>query len=383
MPTRTRQVHVLLRPERGVALVAVLWVLTLIAMVAAGHTVAARTGLALARNLEAAARAEALADAGVQRAIAGLFENRLSGGPEAYLQEVIEQSQAASAAAGAPAGVEGGAGSIADLLEDRPGLEQELAELIGEESEVEGWPIPPGEWPLDGTAVPWTPAGFAAGAAALLSIQDEGGRIDLNAAADELLIGLFTSAGLAEEEARALTDAVRDYADADDLARASGAEAPAYRAAGLSWAPKNARFQAPQEVLGVLGMTPALYVRIAPALTVWNGSKGIDPYVAPPEALAALPAGNEAEIEQLLAGRAAGAVRPAGLVGVGDVTARARGRVFRIRAEARTAEGANFVREAVVRLGGGAGRPFAVMWWGRGARATDANEEASPEGPAR
>jgi hypothetical protein len=90
-----------------------------------------------------------------------------------------------------------------------------------------------------------------------------------------------------------------------------------------------------------------------------------------------VPEGNEAQIEELLAERAAGVVRPVGLVGVGDVTVRARGRAFRIRAEAQTADGAHFVREAVVRLRTQSGKPFEVMWWGRGARAA-AGEGAGP-----
>lgn len=58
--------------SRGVALIFVLWVLALLAVVAATLTVSARSDLALARNLQASARADALAQAGILRAAIGL-----------------------------------------------------------------------------------------------------------------------------------------------------------------------------------------------------------------------------------------------------------------------------------------------------------------------
>ena len=316
---------------RGVALVAVLWVLTLLAVVAAGVTVGARTELALARNLDASARAEALADAGVARAALALLERRRARGERPRGIDEIEDEGAA------------GPGDLADLLEALP-LDQ-------------------GAWPVDGT-----PVALAFDDALLaVTIEDEEGKIDLNRAGDELLRGLFVSVGVAEDEAHALADAIGDFADEDELVRASGAEEADYRAAGLDWGPKNARFQTPEELLMVVGITPELYAAVRPAITVWSGRRGIDPRVAPAHALAALPGANDVQIEQLLADRAAGIERPAGLLGVDEFTSRSRGRVFTVRSQARTADGATFVREAVVRIVGRPERPYDVMWWGQGA----------------
>jgi general secretion pathway protein K len=58
-----------LRDQRGLALVAVLWTMTLLALIAAVFMRETRTELALVRNHEGEARAEALAEAGVNRAI--------------------------------------------------------------------------------------------------------------------------------------------------------------------------------------------------------------------------------------------------------------------------------------------------------------------------
>jgi general secretion pathway protein K len=64
----------MLGSTRGIALVSVLWITGLLAIMAASFVSASRTEARLARNLLENARAEALADAGVQRAALGLLE---------------------------------------------------------------------------------------------------------------------------------------------------------------------------------------------------------------------------------------------------------------------------------------------------------------------
>ncbi len=61
-------------PTAGFALVAVLWTSTLLAIIAVSILSSTRTDLLLARNAVLTARSEALADAGVYRAILGLIE---------------------------------------------------------------------------------------------------------------------------------------------------------------------------------------------------------------------------------------------------------------------------------------------------------------------
>ncbi len=55
--------------QRGLALVTGLWVQMLFALIAAGFTRTTRTEINLTRNLIDNAKAEALADAGVYRAV--------------------------------------------------------------------------------------------------------------------------------------------------------------------------------------------------------------------------------------------------------------------------------------------------------------------------
>jgi general secretion pathway protein K len=60
--------------ERGIALVVVLWTLALLGLIAASFLRDTRTETSLIRNLVENAKAEALADAGIQRAMLGLLD---------------------------------------------------------------------------------------------------------------------------------------------------------------------------------------------------------------------------------------------------------------------------------------------------------------------
>lgn len=327
--------------DRGIALVVVLWVLALLAMVAASLTIGTRTGVRLAGNLESGARAEALADAGVARALITLSTRQRAG-----RRGEVEQTNTGE--------------SVAELVERRPELEDVIARRAGAEALLAAMPLNEASWPVDGTPVTWV----FDDAVLTLAVADEGGKVDLNAARDELLEGLFESIGLGPDEATALTDAVRDYTDDDDLRRANGVEAADYRAAGLA-EPKNARFEAVQELLQVYGMTPDLYRALAPALTVYSGRPGIDPRVAPPAALLALPGNDEVAVADLMAARAEDPNATSQLSGRDQLVSRSRGRVFTIEAEAVTDDGGRFLRGAVVRLAGRREHPFQILRWER------------------
>lgn len=66
--------------ESGIALIAVLWVMVVLAALAASFSTSTRTQVNLARNMVAAAEAEAIADAGIARAAAGLAVTVRQGG---------------------------------------------------------------------------------------------------------------------------------------------------------------------------------------------------------------------------------------------------------------------------------------------------------------
>ena len=329
------------RRARGLALVTVLWVLMLLALIAASFTRTTRTEVNLTRNLIENAEAEALADAGVYRAVLALLAPQTEGLIDAGMESLIRLGSENPAVA-------------------RRRIEQDLrAELEAGNLAPEAAAAFTEGWRSDGTVYAWA----FGGGEVRISIQDEGGKIDLNGASDELLRGLFLAAawtgpdgeilGLDQSEADALVDAIRDFADADDLKRLNGAEDRDYEAAGLPWGAKDAAFTAVEELQQVLGVTAPLYQAVAPALTVHTGSKGIDAKSAPREVLMALPGSEAAAVDAHLAARAE-APEGAGpaFLGAEGLSARSRRRVYTIHAEARGPGGAVFAREAVVRLGG-------------------------------
>ncbi len=136
--------------------------------------------------------------------------------------------------------------------------------------------VSPDVWAADGTLHAGTPTVRAS----LSSATDESGKIDINVASDDLLRGLLkTAGGLDDATAASLVDAIGDWKDADDLRRPNGAEAADYKAAGSPYVPANAPFETLPELQRVLGMTPALYAKVADSLTVHSRQAGINPAV--------------------------------------------------------------------------------------------------------
>ena len=110
-----------------------------------------------------------------------------------------------------------------------------------------------------------------------LWIDDEAGKVDLNAASDPLLLALFMGFIADREAALRLVAAVADFRDADDQPRLNGAERAEYLAAGRAAGPKNAPFDAIAEMGNVLGISDELARKLRPHLTVHSGQDGIDP----------------------------------------------------------------------------------------------------------
>ena len=290
------------RGARGIALVVVLWMLSLLAVIAASFTTTTRTETRLARNLVENAKAEALADAAVHRAIVGL----LDGDPDA-------------------------------------------------------------RWAADGTLYEFA----MDDGTAWITIHDETGKIDLNAGSQNLIATLLDAADVPLAEADGLTDAIIDYRDSDDQRRPSGAEDDDYRDAGLPWGAKDRPFEAVEELRRVLGMTPELYDRISPYLTVYTGQRGVNAAAFRAGALAA--DDNDAASDEADANAdqdAAPEAAPVDMELLAGVTGGRRSRralrIYSVRAEATVDSGALFVREAVVRLTGRAERPWLVHAWRQG-----------------
>ena len=288
-------------PARGVALIIVLWVITLLVVIAASFVQTMRTDVNVVANSLSRAKAEALADAALQRALYELYK---------------------------PQNIEG-------------------------------------RWNTDGSSREWQYRDITV----TITMQDETGKIDINRVNDQLLRGLLVSQGVLEEDVLKLVDAIADWRDADANRRLKGAEAPEYTAAGLAYGPANALFQSVEELKLVLGMTPALYAKLAPLITVYSGQPGINEQIATRDVLLALPNVNAEQIDEYLSRRdiARASRRPIPNFPQNIFRSLSNNQTpVRIRTDALFADGNRFVREVVVRRYTDPKRPYAYLSWKEG-----------------
>ena len=308
-----------LRNQKGIALIIVLWITTLLMLIASSFIYAMRTDVNIVANSLARARLEAAADAAVQRS-------------------VFEMSKP-----------------------------QQL----------------PGRWTTDGVVQSWSYQGVAVE----VGMTDESGKIDINTASDALLRGLFLAQGMKEEEAATVTDAILDWRDADLLKRLRGAEEADYLAAGYSYKPANAAFQSTEELRLVMGMTPELFDKVAPLITIYSRQPGINAGIASRGVLRALPGATDVLVDQYIAQReqARAAKLPVPqFAAAAPYSSFANGIVI-VRAVASGGEGnaeSSFVREAVVMRLPTPKRPYTFLRWKEGTAASAVNNPAAAVAPA-
>jgi len=240
-----------------------------------------------------------------------------------------------------------------------------------------------GVWKPDGQVHQWNEGDVAIAITAV----DEAAKIDINTAPDILLKNmLMVIGGLDEQSAGALVDAIADWRDPDDLRRPNGAEAPEYKAANLKYVPANAPFETVGEAARVLGMTQAVFQRIAPIITVYSRQPGVNAATADRNALLALPNATPEAVDayidlrtQALADKllTVPPFPPAQAFNSGAAN------VWRIRAQASLPDGVTFVREAVLRPSPDATRPLIALAWLEPSRSVAAPTLSSPASDGR
>ena len=214
-----------MKRQRGIALMLVLWMLTLLTVMAVSMTAAQRTEMALTENHVAATRFRLLSDA----AIAYTALRFLT-------PDGVEDEQLA------------------------PELDDETAESA--------------QWQPNGTPHRWR----FAGTELTVSVFNELSRLNLNQTEPAVLTSLLEILGVSEDAAAQLADAIADWRDEDDLTQLNGAEDDDYRDAGAAIGAKDGPFVAVEELRQVLGITQEIYRRLAPEVTVEG--EGADPEIA-------------------------------------------------------------------------------------------------------
>jgi general secretion pathway protein K len=139
----------------------------------------------------------------------------------------------------------------------------------------------------------------------IVSAYDAGSRLQLNLATEEELQRLIASLGVDARSASRLAQRIMDWRDGDDTPRSQGAERDDYLRIGARLLPANRPFDRVKDLLNVDGMTPQLYARVAPLLTI-HGTGQVNANAAPRAVLASLPGLGLEAIEAIVSGRVSG-----------------------------------------------------------------------------
>jgi general secretion pathway protein K len=190
----------------------------------------------------------------------------------------------------------------------------------------------------------------------VVNFTSEAARVDLNYAPKEMLAGLFAGFGAKKEAANEDADRIIGWRTRLTPGATNDEEA-LYHAAGLSYSPRQALFAHVSELALVVGLPPALVDRALPFVTVFNGTSGVDPEIAAPEVLAALPdKGADQPKTGLSSDMSAAADAPAT-----DATT-AKSTCYRIEATVNFNDGRSSASEVVIALGDKV-EPYRVLSW--------------------
>ena len=246
--------------------------------------------------------------------------------------------------------LQGRVGSRGTIVQEiaRAGMEYALVRVADRNPET--------HWQPNGRAYAWRFDGHDV----QVRIIDETGKVDLNQADVPLLSRLMQALGEPPDASDALAAAIVDWRDADDLGQpVGGAEDGDYAAAGRPYGAKDAPFETIAELEQVLGMTPDLYARLEPFLTLYSGRGQPDATYAQGPVLVAMGMDATAWLAQREAAGAAGALQ---LVGTGSGT-------YSIESRARLADGRETSLRTVVRAGASPvpGSAYTLLRWEEGA----------------
>lgn len=284
----------LFHAERGWALVSVLWCVTILSAMAVSAQMLTQASAQMEQRFEERAKADAVLDAAVARAVIGISDQR-----------------------------------------------------VEKRWRVDGAPI---DFRFQNNQIE-------------IRIQDELSRIDLNAADGSMLNRLLLSAGVQNDTAQILTDRILDWRSPSGVQSGSVAKQADYAAAGKHYYIRHGPFQSVSELQMVLGITPELFKKIEPALTVYTGRPAFDTQFAPEEVLRALYLYEPGKIEEVISKRQQnsddGIGAPPGILSSAATLA---GRAFTVTTKLYIGKHL-YVRKAVVELTGDNKRPYFFLAW--------------------
>jgi general secretion pathway protein K len=299
----------------GYALVTVIWGLGIITLLIVSFMTTARLRLQAANNIAGAGQADEIAQAAINLGILSLVKEK---------QAVSQPAQRA-------------AGQVPPTAQ--PAQPQRV--------------IHAGE-----------PKFCSLGAAAVaLAIEDEGGKIDLNAANDALIKAMLTGFGVAMRDADAAANAIIAYRTPQNATASGGGPNLLERGAPRA---RQELLQTVFELDQIDGLESSLVRDMLPFVTVHARRPRVDAETAPPALFAALAGANLKDVEALRATPFPNDLDrtdprfPLAFKQNGDTG------IFLIHAESRLEMGQTSIREAIVDVNGDNGSLFAIRETRRG-----------------
>ena len=178
--------------------------------------------------------------------------------------------------------------------------------------------------------------------AVAISVQDQGGLVDLNTASPDLLLALMRGLGADDVKSAEIVAALKDFRDPDSQSASGGVEPAMFT--GKAYGPKNAPLAIPEEIDQVPELDDTLFHKLMPFVTVTSHQPGLDLSSAPRELL--------------------------DLLGSRESTLRfaspSPAKTFSIDVTAELKNGSRYRRQALVSLLRQPDRPFAILAWRRG-----------------
>jgi general secretion pathway protein K len=182
--------------ERGVILIALLWILTALSVIALSFSRETFVEVAAARNMQSLEDSYFVARAGFEAAIYQLIQRRYA--PASRQTELLDATD-----------------------------------------------------PLELGIV----TGTLGGSVYRVDIQDESGKISLNTVSEEQLRNLIEAAGIGKPDSAVITDSILDWRDTDSNPRPNGAEEDYYQMLNPPYKARNGRIDTVEEFLLIRGMT--------------------------------------------------------------------------------------------------------------------------------
>ena len=210
----------------------------------------------------------------------------------------------------------------------------------------------------------------------VVRVESENGKVDINFVAEGVLLEMLRKAGLPDDGAEGLRDAILDWRDDDDNPRARGAEAPDYAQLPEPLLPRNGKLLSIDELRFVRGVTPELFDRFLSRVFTVNGTSPQVSYLLAPEVvLRSLPGITPEGAAQIVERRAADPpLSPAGLaamVGEGLLTSQGLALIagggasnrYTITATGRAGAGISHAVRCLAEISGGGKKAVKILGW--------------------